>query len=134
MPVVKIENGKVVQTWRDVPNIAAAMAKYGFGPANLVEGDHPSGTLYDGAVFTAPPPSPPPEPRATGAQMIYEAETRGQLATLLTALTEPERAKLYARRRIVAGDDIAEALRARLGVSALAMENFIAAASGRAEV
>ena len=81
-----------------------------------------------------PPPPPPQEPRATGAQMIYEAEARGKLATLLTALTEPQRAKLYARRRIIAGDDISEALRAKLNVSALAMASFIAAASGRAEV
>jgi len=81
-----------------------------------------------------PPPPPTPEPTATGAQMIYEAEARGQLATLLTALSEPERAKLYARRRIVAGDDIAEALRSRLGVSTAAMAGFIAVAAARAEV
>ncbi len=81
-----------------------------------------------------PPPPPLPEPTATGAQMIYEAEARGKLATLLTALSEPQRAKLYARRRIIAGDDIAEALRAKLGVGASAMAAFIAAASARKEV
>ena len=85
--------------------------------------------------YDATPPSPPPpEPSATGAQMIYEAEARGKLATLLTALTEPQRAKLYARRRIVAGDDISEALRAKLSVTASAMADFIAAAAVRTEV
>ena len=80
-----------------------------------------------------PPPPPDPVPTATGVQMLYEAEARGQLATLLTALTEPERAKLYARRQIIAGDDVAEALRNRLGVSVAAMASFIVAAALRAE-
>ena len=66
--------------------------------------------------------------------MFYEADARGPLTTLLAALTEPERAKLYARKRIVPGDDVAEALRTRLGVSASAMASFIAAAAARAEV
>ncbi len=88
----------------------------------------------DAGALVAFEPFPPPEPRATGAQMIYEADARGQLDTLLAALTEPERAKLYARRRIVAGDDVAEALRTRLSVSAAAMASFIAAAAGRTEV
>lgn len=84
--------------------------------------------------YDATPPSPePPEPTATGAQMIYEADARGQLSTLLNALTEPQRAKLYVRRRIVAGDDVAETLREKLGVSVAAMENFIVAATKRIE-
>ncbi len=84
-------------------------------------------------VIDPPPPLPTPEPAATGAQMIYEAEGRGKLQTLLTALSEPEKAKLYARRRIVAGDDIAEALRTRLGVTTDAMAAFVAAAASRTE-
>ena len=134
MAVVKIEGGVVVQTWRDVKTVADAVAKYGFSPSDLVEADHPPGTLYDGSSFSPPSPPPPPEPTATGAQMIYEAEARGKLATLLTALTASERAKLSARRRIVAGDDLAEAVRARLNVSASAMASFIAAAAGRTEI
>ncbi len=58
MPVVKIENGEVVQVWRDVADIPAAVAKYGLNPAALVEADHPPGTLYDGSVFTPPAPTP----------------------------------------------------------------------------
>ncbi len=96
-----------------------------------------NGTIPDHTIESydaTPPPPPPPEPAATGVRMIYEADARGQLSTLLTALTEPERAKLYARRNIVAGDDVAEALRARLGVSEAAMASFIAAAAVRSEV
>ncbi len=134
MAVVEVQSGVVVRTWRDVADVVACVAKYGLNPADLVEGDHPPGTLWDGTTFSPPPPPPAPPPVATGAQMIYEASTRGQLSTLLTALTEPERAKLYARRRIVAGDDVAEALRTRLGVTVAAMESFVAAAAVRGEV
>ena len=134
MAVVKIEGGIVIQTWRDVETVADAVTKYGLNPADLVEGDHAPGTLYDCSSFSSPPPPSPPEPAATGAQMIYEAEARGKLTSLLAALTESQRAKLYARRRIIAGDDISEALRSELNVSASAMASFIAAASGRAEV
>ncbi len=103
-------------------------------PADWIErgGTIPGHTIetYD----ATPPPPPPSEPTATGAQMIYEAEARGKLATLLAALDASEKAKLYARRRIIAGDDVAEALRTRLGVSVEAMASFIAAASLRSEV
>ena len=58
MSVVKIENGKVVQTWHDVPDVAAAVAKYGLDPTDLIDGDHPPGTLWDGTVFTAPERTP----------------------------------------------------------------------------
>ena len=96
------------------------------------------GTLpgeYTVEVYDATPPPPPPqEPTATGAQMVDEAESRGKLATLLTALTASERAMFYTRRRIVAGSPFAEVLRGKLNVSASAMASFIAAASGRAEV
>ncbi len=81
-----------------------------------------------------PPPPPPPEPTATGAQMIDEAKSRGQLDTLLAALSASERATLYTRRRVIAGNSIAEVLRSRLGVSAAAMASFIAAAAVRGEV
>ncbi len=99
-----------------------------------VTADAEMGGTHDGTNFIPVPRPPPRPPRATGAQMIYEAETRGKLSMLLTALSETQRAKLYARRRIVAGDDIAEALRAKLGVTAAAMASFIAAAAKREEV
>ncbi len=95
------------------------------------------GTIPGHTVVTydaTPPPPPTPPPAATGAQMIYEAEARGKLAALAGALSAPEMMKLTARRRIVAGDDVAEAVRARLGVSAAAMASFIAAAAVRGEV
>ncbi len=95
------------------------------------------GTIPGHTVVTydaTPPPPPTPPPAATGAQMIYEAEARGKLTALAGALSAPEMMKLTARRRIVAGDDIAEAVRARLGVSAAAMASFIAAAAVRGEV
>ncbi len=105
--------------------------------------DYPADWLVRGGTIpghtiqsydATPPPPPTPPPAATGAQMIYEAEARGQLDTLLAALSASERAKLYARRRIVAGDDVALALRTRLGVSAANMASFIAAAAVRGEV
>ncbi len=95
------------------------------------------GGTYDGTNFTPvprPPPPPPPEPSATGAQMIDEAKERGQLAALLAVLDASERAVFYTRRRIVAGSNFAEVLRARLGVTASAMASFIAAAAVRSEV
>ncbi len=94
------------------------------------------GGTYDGTNFTPvprPPPPPPPEPTATGAQMIDEAKERGQLAALLAVLDVSERAVFYTRRRIIAGSGIAETLRARLGISAVAMASFIAAAAVRVE-
>ncbi len=80
-----------------------------------------------------PPPLPTPDPRATGAQMIDEAKARNKLAALLGVLDASERAVFYTRRQITAGSGIAETLRARLGISALAMEGFIAAAAVRSE-
>ncbi len=85
-----------------------------------------------GGVLVAFGP-PAPEPRATGAQMIDEADARGKLDTLLAALSEPQRARFYTRRRITAGDDLAEALRAKLNIGVVAMQNFVAAAANRAE-
>ncbi len=79
-------------------------------------------------------PPTPPQPVATGAQMIDEAKSRNKLATLLTALTASEQAMFYTRRRIVAGSNFAEVLRGKLGVSVSAMESFIAAASARSEI
>ncbi len=103
-------------------------------PADWIErsGTIPGHTIepYD----ATPPPPPPPEPRATGAQMIDEAKARGKLAALLAVLDASERAVFYTRRRIIAGSGIAETLRARLGISATAMEIFIAAAAVRSEV
>ncbi len=81
-----------------------------------------------------PPPPPPEDPTATGAQMIDEAKARGKLAALLAVLDASERAVFYTRRQIVAGSGIAETLRARLGINATAMANFIAAAAVRNEV
>ncbi len=78
-------------------------------------------------------PPPPPEPRATGAQMIDEAERRNKLHGLLAMLTSSERAMLYTRRRIVAGSPFAEVLRGKLGVGGVAMAKFIAAAAVRRE-
>lgn len=83
-------------------------------------------------TITAVPP-PLPEPAATGAQMIDEAKSRNKLAALLTALTASERAMLYTRRRIVADSNFARVLRTKLGVTALVMKNFIAAAANRSE-
>lgn len=72
MAVVKIESGEVVQVWQDVVNVAAAVAKYGLDPATLVEGDHPPGTLYDGAVFTAPERTPTPEEESQVIQALRD--------------------------------------------------------------
>ncbi len=58
MSVVKIENGEVVQTWHDVADVAAAVAKYGMDPADLMEGNHAPGTLWDGNAFTVPERTP----------------------------------------------------------------------------
>ena len=90
--------------------------------------------IYTVEPVIPPAPPPPPPPHATGAQMIYEADSRGALDTLSAALTGPEMMKLTARRRIIAGDDVAEAVRARLGVTAVEMASFIAAAAVRAEI
>ncbi len=87
----------------------------------------------DAGALVAFEPSLPPEPRATGAQMIDEAKDRNKLAALLTALTASEKAMFYTRRRIAAGSPFAEVLRGKLGVGAVAMENFIAAAAQRTE-
>jgi len=54
MAVVKVTNGIVVQTWRDVKTVEDAVDKYGLDPSDLVEGDHPGGTEYDGNTFQAP--------------------------------------------------------------------------------
>ena len=134
MAVVKIEGGVIVQTWRDVKTVADAVAKYGFSPSDLVEADHPPGTLYDGSSFSPPSPPPPPEPTATGAQMVDQAEAQNKLDMLTAALTASEMAVFLTRRRIVAGSNFAEVLRARLNVSASAMASFIAAAAVRSEV
>ncbi len=80
-----------------------------------------------------PPPPPPSPPTATGAQMIDEAEAQNKLDMLTAALTQSEMAIFVTRRRITAGSNVAEMLRARLGVSAPVMENFIAAAAVRSE-
>ncbi len=92
------------------------------------------GGTYNGTVFVPVPRPPPPEPIATGAQMIDEARERNKLAALLAALDASESAIFYTRRRIVAGSPFAETLRGKLSVSASAMESFIAAAAVRGEV
>ncbi len=92
------------------------------------------GGTYDGTSFVPVPRPPPPPPTATGAQMIDEAEAQSKLDLLTAALTPSEMAIFVTRRRIVAGSNFAEVLRAKLGVTASAMASFIAAASGRTEV
>ncbi len=77
--------------------------------------------------------APLPEPTATGAQMIDEAEERGKLNMLTNALTPAQMAIFVTRRRIVAGSNFAEVLRGKLNVSASVMESFVAAAANRAE-
>jgi len=72
MAVVKIERGEVVQTWRDVSDVAAAVAKYGLDPANLVEGDHAPGTLWDGTTFTIPVRTPVVEPENQVIQALRD--------------------------------------------------------------
>ncbi len=79
-------------------------------------------------------PPPTPEPTATGAQMIDEAEERGKLNILTNALTPAQMAMFVTRRRIVAGSNFAEVLRAKMSIGAGAMKNFIAAAAERTEV
>ena len=66
--------------------------------------------------------------------MVDEAEARNKLDMLAAALTPSEMAVFLTRRRIVAGSNFAEVLRARLNVSASAMASFIAAAAVRSEV
>ncbi len=103
-------------------------------PADFIErnGTIPGYTIepYD----ATPPPPPPSPPTATGAQMIDEAEAQNKLDMLTAALTSSEMAIFVTRRRITAGSNFAEVLRARLGVSAPVMESFIAAAAVRSEV
>ncbi len=63
MPVTLIEDGVAVQVWEDVHTVQELRAKYGLWGAQYVNGGHPSGTIYDGVKFTAPPKkSRPPEP------------------------------------------------------------------------
>lgn len=63
MAVVKVTNGVVVQTWKDVGTVQDAVDKYGLNPNTLVEGNHPVGTEYDGNTFQAPfRPAIPEEP------------------------------------------------------------------------
>ncbi len=73
-------------------------------------------------------------PIASGAQMVDEAESRGKLDMLTLTLTASEMAVFVTRRRIVAGSNFAEVLRAKLGVTVPQMAGFIAAASVRNEV
>lgn len=54
MAVIKVVDGIVVQTWRDVKTVQDAVDKYGLDSADLVEGDYPPGTEYDGTTFQAP--------------------------------------------------------------------------------
>ena len=94
MAVVKIENGVVIQSWRDVETVADAVTKYGLNPADLVEGDHPPGTLYDGSSFSPPPlpPPPPPPPESPERRAIralaaeIDAGTRGAVEAVETEL------------------------------------------------
>ncbi len=87
MSVVSIKDGIVVQVWRDVTDIAAAVAKYDLDPANLVKGDHPPGTLWDGATFSPPPPPPPPDwatiDRATVDALLLESGVMRAVALMM---------------------------------------------------
>ncbi len=80
-----------------------------------------------------PPPPPPPVPRATGAQMIDEANAQNKLDMLTNALTPAQMAIFVTRRRIIAGSNFAEVLRGKLGVTVVAMASFIADAAIRSE-
>lgn len=62
MSVVRVVEGVVTQTWRDVKTIQDAVAKYGLDPTGLYEADHPAGTQHDGTVFYTPTPTPLPTP------------------------------------------------------------------------
>ncbi len=127
---------KIMQGVTEIMDIGARQA-FTLGdtdyPGDYIErnGTIPGHTIepYD----ATPPPPPPQEPRATGAQMIDEAKSRSKLDMLTAALTPSEMAIFVTRRRIVAGSNFAEVLRGRLGVSASAMETFIAAAAVRGE-
>ncbi len=101
--------------------------------AIVADADAEVGGTHDGTNFVPVPRPPPPPPTATGAQMIDEADAQSKLDMLTAALTPSEMAIFVTRRRITAGSNVAEMLRARLGVSAAAMESFIAAASVRGE-
>lgn len=60
MSVVEIENGEVVQVWRDVKTLEEFHVKYKNMTGEYIEANHPAGTLFDGSVFSAPPPHPIP--------------------------------------------------------------------------
>ena len=64
MAVVKVVNGVVIQTWRDVETVLDAVDKYNLDPSELYVGNYPPGTQYDGTSFYAPtrPPKPKREP------------------------------------------------------------------------
>ncbi len=68
MTVVLIEGGKVDQVWRDVGTLDEFEEKYGLSGPEYIEGGHPSGTLFDGTTFTAPP-----KPDVTAEQIQAEA-------------------------------------------------------------
>ncbi len=72
MPVVKIIGGEVVAVFRDVADVAAALAKYpALAGAHLEAGDHPPGMRYKAGKFT--PPAEPELERGLTAKQIRAA-------------------------------------------------------------
>lgn len=89
MSVVMIENGKVVMTFKDVSDETSAKKKYPYlVDKEVVTGDYPPGTLWDGEKFTTPV-----------FEAVEEAESELQLALrdLAEDLGPQHKAKLEAR-------------------------------------
>ena len=127
---------KIMQGTTEIMDIGAREAFI------LNDTDYPADWIVRGGTIpghtiepydATPPPPPTPEPHATGAQMVDEAEERDKLDMLTAALTPSEMAVFLTRRRIVAGSNFAEVLRGKLSVTMTQMAGFIAAAAVRSE-
>ena len=59
MSVVKISGGVVVQSWKDVADLAELTSKYGLSGAEYVAGDAAPGTSWADDEFTPPAASAP---------------------------------------------------------------------------
>lgn len=93
MPVVRIENGEVVQLWRDVATVAEAVERYGLDPSTLVEADYPPGTLFVNSRFQPPAPGTPLLPeQVSKLHLIRALRAAGHWADVKAALAAADEA------------------------------------------
>lgn len=85
--LLNVELNAVEMVFYDVSDVEQAVEKYGHDATRLVEADHPPGTLYDGANFTAPDPSPASVPSViTKLQLKRALTASGQWAEVKAAI------------------------------------------------